>query len=53
MAAYVDFGKEVNFDQYQVNTVATMKLAKLAESNGVYFIFCFNGRCTRKCGFVY
>jgi len=39
LAAYVDFKKDLNFFQYNVNTISTAKLAAYAHKKGAYFIF--------------
>lgn len=39
LAAYVDFGGDLNFSQYSVNTISTAKLAAYANKRNAYFIF--------------
>lgn len=38
LAAYVYFGSEMNIDQYNVNTVSTIKLSSYAKTHNAYFI---------------
>ena len=38
LAAYVYFGSEMNIDQYNVNTVSTIKLSSYAKSHKAYFV---------------
>ncbi len=39
LAAVVYFGNDMNIEQYNVNTVSTMRLADYAEKNNAYFTF--------------
>lgn len=39
LTAYVDFKSELNLEQYQVNTLGTLKLALLARSQNAYIVF--------------
>ncbi len=38
LAAYVYFGPEMNIDQYNVNTVSTIKLSSYAKTHNAYFV---------------
>ncbi|MBF0119194.1 MAG: SDR family oxidoreductase [Desulfobacterales bacterium] len=39
LAAKANFGQELEYIQYQVNTLSTIKLAAYAKENKIYFIF--------------